>query len=600
MFSDSILLGSSPSERQFVGELTDLCKSHQISCGNPQDIAHLGSDLVSNESFRVDLFTLCTAISHTAEGPLSPEQLLVLVVCAFGGSGTSIRDATIDLPQDAMSAFLDGYESWSRREPNPAADSSWHVDRDHEPVSSQPGPTLFYSSASRSGADPRGTQDDPPARHAANGAHSRREIPANTPLENLTLSELRMYLEDIENRVSRIEPRLERITPERLPPPKHFERPKDLDAQSAPEPSSTVAAQHSEPAIVRETAVPAAQAERALDATTPLIAPHQNTTVSDDRSSATHAARLRRLRLVNAVLTLLLVLLCASVAIFGYRSLHPQSVSLAPTTQRSALPLGKQSSELSPANQAAKITQQHVALSAASSIPNSIHRPDNTTSGNVVNTHPPQTSPTQPTVTPESVAHPAPQTDTEKLEPSPSQTIKTIESPPSNLPITPSAANTQDHSQARPSPSDAQPDLKSAEPVHPTTPPPAASGPLVASATSASSRPAAIPTAMSIPRPASQTNAPVAVPAAMMMTYAVLTPKPVYPSFSHLRADSTVDVEATISKDGRVTSARALNGTLDVQGAVVRAVQGWRFTPYILDGNAVAVVTTFKFVFKAH
>ena len=596
MFAHSVLLDNNRSELQFVGELTDLCKLHQISCGNPRDIAHLGPDLTSNDSFRTDLFTLCTAISHATEIPLSPEQLLVLVVCAFGGSGTSIRDATIDLPQDAMSAFLDGYESWSRREPDPDARSSWRVDRDKEPVSSRPGPTLFYSAASRSGPDPRGTQD-PPASHATNSAPTRRQIPANTPLESLTLSELRMYLEDIENRVSRIEPRLERIAPERLSPPEHFEPPEAIDPQSAPEP--TVAALHSEPAIAPETAVPATQAEQALDATAPLIVPHQNSIVSDDPSSVTHDARLRRLRIVNAVLTFLLILLCASIAIFGYRYLHSQPVSLAPATHRSALPLAEQPSQPAPANQAAKFSQQRAAPYAASSIPNSIHRPDNTTSGNVVDAHP-QTSPIQPTPTPESAVHPAPQADTEKLESSPSQALKTIEPPHSNLPVTPPAAVTQDHSEARPSPSDPQPDLKSAEPVHPPTPPPAASGPLVASATSASSRPAGVPTAMSIPRPASQTNAPVAVPAAMMMTYAVLTPKPVYPSFSHLREDSTIDVEATISKDGRVTRARALNGTLDVQGAVVRAVQAWRFTPYILDGNAVAVVTTFKFVFKAH
>jgi periplasmic protein TonB len=86
----------------------------------------------------------------------------------------------------------------------------------------------------------------------------------------------------------------------------------------------------------------------------------------------------------------------------------------------------------------------------------------------------------------------------------------------------------------------------------------------------------------------------------MMMTYAVSTPKPVYPSFRYIGVESAIDVEATISKDGKVTSARALNGALDVRGPAVRAVQDWRFKPYILDGNPVAVVTTFKFVFKAH
>jgi outer membrane biosynthesis protein TonB len=598
MFSHSILLAHSPSERQFVDDLTNLCKRHKISCGRPEDITHLGADLASNESFRIDLFTLCTAISHMAEVDLSPEQLLVFVVCAFGGSETSISDVTVDLPQDAMSAFLDGYETWSTREPDPDTRSPWRGDSEQYPVSSRPGPTLFYSAASRSAADLRGTQDDPLASRASNGATPRRHIPANTPLESLTLSELRMYLEDIENRVSRLEPRLERIAPQRFSSPEHIEQPEPLDIQRVPEASSTIAA-HSEPAIVPETIVPA-HTEPALDTTTssPLVIPHQDAIVSDISSSATDAVRLRRLRTVNAVLTFLLILVCGSAAIFGYRYLRPQPASSADTPPRSPLPLEQLTSKPTPAAQTAKASQ-HDAPSAASSIPAPIHHPGNTTSGNAADTHPAQASPTQPTATPASVVTLAPQADAKKPEPSPTPAT---ESPApqqhSSLPTTaPPTPDNHDHSQARISPSDAQPNPNSAEPEHPSPP---ATRPSVAYAAPAPSRPAGTPTPASVPHPYIPTNAPVAVPGIMMMTYAVLAPKPIYPSYKHSGLDSAIDVEATISKDGKVTSARALNGALDVRGAAVRAVQEWRFRPFILDGNPVAVVTTFKFVFKAH
>src|SRR5271154_5509479 len=127
MLSQSISLAQSPSERQFVDDLTNLCKRHKISCGTPKDIAHLGADLASNESFRTDLLSRCTA-----ETNISPEQMLILVACAFGGSETSIFDVTVDLPQDAMSAFLDGCETSPSRELEPEASSLPRADRDPE------------------------------------------------------------------------------------------------------------------------------------------------------------------------------------------------------------------------------------------------------------------------------------------------------------------------------------------------------------------------------------------------------------------------------------------------------------------------------------
>jgi hypothetical protein len=211
MLSHSIFLGNNRSEHQFIGDLVNLCKRHKISCGEPKDLTHLGPDLVSKDNFRIDLFTLCTAISHMAEVDLSSEQLLRLVARAFGGLGVSIEDPIMDLPQAASFAFINGYEAWSKRESGPDADPirDEDRDRDRDPAPSRPGPTLYYSATSRAGSELE-THDDPPPT-----TPPHRSIPANTPLENLTLGELRMYLEDLENRVSRIEPRLERIAQRR-------------------------------------------------------------------------------------------------------------------------------------------------------------------------------------------------------------------------------------------------------------------------------------------------------------------------------------------------------------------------------------------------
>ena len=195
MLSHSILLGNNRSELQFIDDLIKLCKRHKISCGKPKDLQHLCGDLVSNDGFRDDLFALCTAIGHMSEVELSPEQLLVLVARAFAGPKVSIRDiATVDIRQDASSAFLDGYETWSGREPDLDSVSLWHIDRNPAPVSPRPRPTLYYTASSRLGPDHSETFGGSSASLSATGEPSRLSISPDTPLESLTISQLRMYL----------------------------------------------------------------------------------------------------------------------------------------------------------------------------------------------------------------------------------------------------------------------------------------------------------------------------------------------------------------------------------------------------------------------
>ena len=119
-----------------------------------------------------------------------------------------------------------------------------------------------------------------------------------------------------------------------------------------------------------------------------------------------------------------------------------------------------------------------------------------------------------------------------------------------------------------------------------------------AAATAAAPSPADIHTPPPTTRPVAPGNVLVAVPASVIMTYAIVAPKPLYPSFRHIGVDSAVNVLVTISKDGKVVSARSTDGSLDVRAAAVQAVQSWQFKPYLLEGSPVAVSTTFRFVFQ--
>jgi TonB family protein len=594
MVSHSVLLGSN-RELQFIGDLTNLCKLHKVSCGDSRDLTHLSDDLVSNEKFRLDLFALCTAISHMGTADLSSEQLLTLVARAVAGSGISVSNT--DLPQEARSAFIDGYETWSKRELEVEFEP-WPEDPEPDPLPPLPGRSRFFAAAARTHAVPE-TKNGSPNYHATNGA-SHHHVPGNTPLENLTLSELRMYLEDIENRVRRIEPHLEQIAPQKLAPDEAIAPIEPQETSSEPsithsidEPGQATTPQAIE-TIPSLDLIPTVSTEPILDTTASslMILPPQNVILPDHQSVVPDAAPLRRLRIINAILTILLIVVCGAGAIFAWRYLRPLPASATDTIQQVPAPGTDTSSKPSPADPTSNVLQQD--NRPANSPPATRIRPTGTiTAADPPDVHP-QSSQPQQTVVSASVPHA--QVDTIKAELPPIQIPETTSPSYVNKPITATPAPIpQDHSQAASSPSNSQTDLNKAEQkraaeTHPV---------LVSAATPAPSRPADTPAPSPVAHPAKPTNPIIAVPPAMIMTYAVSTPKPTYPRYRHLAMDTTIDVQTTISKDGKIVSARALNGALDVQDAVVKAVQTWRFRPYIVSGNPVEVSTTFKFVFKA-
>ena len=58
-----------------------------------------------------------------------------------------------------------------------------------------------------------------------------------------------------------------------------------------------------------------------------------------------------------------------------------------------------------------------------------------------------------------------------------------------------------------------------------------------------------------------------------------------------MRIQGTVQLEATIDKEGNVRNIRALNGDPILARAATEAVQQWRYKPYYLDGQPVEIQT---------
>jgi protein TonB len=68
---------------------------------------------------------------------------------------------------------------------------------------------------------------------------------------------------------------------------------------------------------------------------------------------------------------------------------------------------------------------------------------------------------------------------------------------------------------------------------------------------------------------------------------------PVYPAIAQsARVQGVVILEAVLDARGRVDSVRVLRSIPLLDQAAVDAVQQWRFTPALLNGQAVPVVMT--------
>ena len=74
---------------------------------------------------------------------------------------------------------------------------------------------------------------------------------------------------------------------------------------------------------------------------------------------------------------------------------------------------------------------------------------------------------------------------------------------------------------------------------------------------------------------------------------------PVYPAIAKAtRTEGTVVIEAVISKAGKIESLNAISGPQILRRAALDAVQGARYEPYRLNGEATEVQTTITVVFR--
>ncbi len=75
--------------------------------------------------------------------------------------------------------------------------------------------------------------------------------------------------------------------------------------------------------------------------------------------------------------------------------------------------------------------------------------------------------------------------------------------------------------------------------------------------------------------------------------------RPLYPSEAkELGLQGTVELQAVIGKDGRIKNVELVSGECLLAEAAMEAVRKWRYTPTLLVGQPVEVVTTIQVVFN--
>jgi TonB family protein len=628
------------SDNQFIGDLMNLFERRKIKTGDSISLENFASTLASNDAFRSQLFTLCTAISHLAAEDLSGEQLLDLVARALGGPGLPKRGGAVEVPDDMRSAFLTGYDAWTNRTFEPKEPLPWPTPKQPE-HSEEPLPTPQPADAEPAASRPafpgaRTVQealDIARERTLADLAAQPSSHPdASTSTEGLTLSELKALLEEIENRVKRLQPHLHDLTSATHSPADAFARRAAIHEIDAAAPLDAVvpaAGIETPPAVPPiDAAAPPLAADAAPGQAThrasrpsrineaAFLARHAylaptGRAVQDSHAtgvvSAPAVAPLAAPRLPTSIAPLLAVTPAATVAVV-------------PSPAVAAMPVP---SELSQA--AHPVPAAPPAAVPAAAVPPPT-RPD----------PPPHVPWEEPAslamgrlrVTPRMATgtfitfaalivvisglaglfiypslHPKTINDYPDLKPpaqsdnsspgssapgdaaSRAQVILAAPGDPSMAPYSPPSSHSRQSTPAKPRAQAPQP-------------PPVAVWPYTNQATIRDA--VAPPSTSSAPnaRRAQPPAPPLYVPSTTMIAYALSAPQPSYPKDQPRGISGTVVVQIAISQDGYVTEIRVVSGPVEMRPATVQAVQAWRFKPYLVNGTPAQVTTTLGFLFK--
>jgi protein TonB len=91
----------------------------------------------------------------------------------------------------------------------------------------------------------------------------------------------------------------------------------------------------------------------------------------------------------------------------------------------------------------------------------------------------------------------------------------------------------------------------------------------------------------------------ITVSSGVMASKIINQVEPMYPPIAKAaRISGTVELAATIGKDGTIQNLHVVSGPPMLQQSALDAVRRWRYKPTVLDGVPVDVETTISVVFS--
>ena len=530
----------------YIDELQDLFRTSGVPFGEPDNFFAFARKLQDDTQLRDNLSLLNKSVM-VRESEVSLRTLLTILAIASGGPDVVTTEREIGPPVNLIIDFLisaGGCSPISAEHPDsPCSESAidlaehsvWlHRSPDHPPREAQ-SDTITGEEAGEE-LIPHSTFDSPPdpVRAGSHDVHMLTESLSRLELNSL---QIKFHLDSIDQRITRMEPRLENIPPLGLP--------------AAPQPSSERAGSR-----VSD------QNRAKFSATVPPPPQHSNPHSDHDPGVANQQGVANRQELVtkeaeanqetepenepepeqNPQATRNLVVLT-----------QPWTRSW--TTSRHPLPSGKQ------------YLLQIFLLGAALLLADMVYwRLGHDTT----------------------LAKSAPAS--KPLPPSAGSPPAQPQKPSATVPTLPPGTNSQYAIATKQS--------KTSAPTRFAPSPPSASNKIpvnVATDTTSGAVSPRVPAPRTSTRwsPTALSGQPVNVSSDIMAANLLSAPKPSYPklaSLTHMQGD--VVMQAVISKKGTVENLHVIKGHHLLRGAATSAVRTWRFRPYTVDGIPVEVATT--------
>jgi TonB family protein len=217
-----------------------------------------------------------------------------------------------------------------------------------------------------------------------------------------------------------------------------------------------------------------------------------------------------------------------------------------------------------------------------------------------------------------------PQLDSEDPKPSPEEPVAQVETVPATQTVNAAQAQTQSaqtepaQEQTDPAPTHAAPTTEQAEMMHnqlnapsrisqelqkqqvaSNAPPPSNFSAASASGLEGGSNIGNVFGGKAPSVVAAAPRGPLAISAGVAMGLLTQKTAPVYPEIAKkARVSGTVQLDATISKAGKVEDLHVLSGPIMLQGAALEAVRSWRYRPYFVNNQPTEVKTTIYVAFS--